>query len=224
MKKNVFLILIVTILTIAVVTTVCAINNDFSIINFLGDETKSVTESNEEPSNVDTLEPSNTEPEDVHTGSIETEPNVNTVIDTSATAEPEPTENHHVVEQPTETQSKTYYCDANYFKRGGFLTQPECIPALTLNDDGTMIFRVYYIGGVTDVPGTYVIEDNKIYIYCVLEGTPVYGFYSDGMAWMDDKFMFEIVNDDTLTIHAHPDDTGSFRCYAVNAGDPFVRK
>ncbi len=222
MKKNVFLILIVTILTIAVVTTVCAINNGFSIINFLGDETKSLTESNEEPSNVDTLEPSNTELEDVHAGSIETEPNVNTVIDTSATAEPEPTENHHVVEQPTETQSKTYYCDANYFKRGGFLTQPECIPALTLNDDGTMIFRVYYFGGVTDVLGTYKIEDNKIYIDCTMEGS----FFDDGTGYeyMDDKFMFEIVDDDTLTIHAHPDDTGSFRCYAVNAGDPFVRR
>ena len=178
------------------------------------------TEDFEESNSENTAEPDKTEPEDVQTEPIETEPYIDTSIDTTGLTEPDPTETQPVVEQPTETQSKTYYCDANYFKKSGFLTQPEYLPALTLNDDGTMIFRVYYIGGVTDVSGTYVIEDNKIYIDCTMEGS----FFDDGTGYeyMDDKFMFEIVDDDTLTIHAHPDDTGSFRCYAVHPGDPFI--
>ncbi len=181
------------------------------------------TEDFEESNSENTAEPDKTEPEDIQTEPIETEPYIDTSIDTSATAEPEPTETQPNVEQPTETQSKTYICTAEMFTKDGFLTQPEYIPALTLNDDGTLIFRVYYIGGVTDVPGTYEIEDNHIYIDCVLEGTPVYGFFPDGGAWMDNKFMFEIVDEDTLIFYGHPDDTGDVRCYTVEPGDVFKR-
>lgn len=181
------------------------------------------TEDFEESNSENTAEPDKTEPEDIQTEPIETEPYIDTSIDTSATAEPEPTETQSPTEQPTETQSKTYICTADMFTKDGFLTQPEYIPALTLNDDGTLIFRVYYIGGVTDVPGTYEIEDNHIYIDCVLEGTPVYGFFPDGGAWMDNKFMFEIVDEDTLIFYGHPDDTGDVRCYTVEPGYVFKR-
>lgn len=147
-------------------------------------------------------------------------------LETTESSTPETTITEEPITQTTNTDSlitsKTYICCTSYFDDPFFSKHPNSVPALTLKSDGSMIFRINYLQGVTDVLGTYKIEDNHIYIDCTMEGS----FFDDGTGYeyMDDKFVFEVVDDDTLTIHAHPDDTGSFNCYAVNAGDPFVRK
>ncbi len=124
------------------------------------------------------------------------------------------------VEVPTEMQSRTYYCTADYY-REWFAKDWEYIPALTLNDDGTMMFRVFYIGGVADVPGTYEIDGNKIYIYCRLDESFFKGSDPYGFPYMDDKFMFEVVDEDTLIFFGHPDDTNDVRAYTLEQGYVF---
>lgn len=147
--------------------------------------------------------------------------------ETTEITEPEVTEpdTSEAVTVPTSNEALigTYICDSEQFKTDTFKNYSHYIPALTLNSDGSMIWRVYYIGGVVDIEGTYVVEENKIYIDCILEGTPVHGIDSSGYPYMDDKFVFEIEDDNTLVYYDHPDAKRT-SCYAVNSGDKFVRE
>ena len=139
--------------------------------------------------------------------------------ETSVSGQSEPAEVPEA-EIPTEMQSRTYYCTADYFREWS-AKDLEYIPALTLNEDGTMILRVFYIGGVADVSGTYEIDGDKIYIYCNLEESFFKGTDTLGYPYMDDKFMFEVVDEDTLIFFGHPDDTNGVRAYTLEQGDVF---
>ena len=211
MKKYLILALLITIM----LTLVSC--GDKANTELISDNTSDTTtlapapESNTETTVSDTTvtEPDVTEPETTEI----TEPIV-TELDTSeAVTEP----------NPNEALLGTFVCDSEVFKDDAFAKAPEYIPALTLKDDGSMIWRVYYVGGVVDIEGTYVIEENKIYIDCVLEGTPVHGIDVGGFPYMDNKFVFEIEDNNTLVYYNHPDAKLDY-CYAVYPGDKLVRE
>ena len=142
---------------------------------------------------------------------------------TETIAEPEPTET--IAEpNPNEALFGTFICDSEWFKSNGFPEEPEYIPLLRLNSDGSMIWRVYYIGGVVDLGGTYVVEDNKVCIYPVLDGSPVDGVTIGGTPYMDDYFELDIIDENTLVMRRVEENYRKGACYEVKVGDAFVRE
>lgn len=214
MKKYLILALLITIMLTLVS---CGDKANTELISDNTSDTTTTAPATEH--NIETTAPDTTvtEPE-------VTEPNTTEIAnpeiiepDTSSASTTEP------YSEPNKTLTGTFICDSEVFKDDAFAKAPEYIPALTLKDDGSMIWRVYYVGGVVDIEGTYVIEENKIYIYCVLEGTPVHGIDVGGFPYMDDKFVFEIEDNNTLVYYNHPDAKLDY-CYAVFPGDKFVRE
>lgn len=141
---------------------------------------------------------------------------------TETIAEPEPTET--IAEpNPNEALLGTFICTGKTFADDSFQNAPEYIPLLTLNSDGTIIWRVYYIGGVVDLGGTYVVEDNKVCIYPELAG-PVLGYDVGGFPYMDDYFELDIADENTLVMRRVEENHFKGACYAVKVGDAFVRE
>ena len=157
------------------------------------------------------IEATETEPEQAEP--VETEPEVTE----AEVTEPEiPEEIRGII--------GTFYCN-NYWLRTskGFTYHPEYIPAITFNADGTIVFRVYYFGDVTTVDGTYDVTDNMIRIRCDLTGSPFEGVTPSGRIYMEDEFVFEIVDNDNLIFH-DAENCEQKACYVVYDGDAFARE
>lgn len=157
-------------------------------------------------------EATETEPE--QTEPVETEPEVTE----AEVTEPEP-------EIPEEIRGilGTFYCIGN-FRQQCFIDAPEYISAITFNADGTIAFRVFYGGdGTYTVGGTYDVTDNMIRIKCDLTGSPFEGVHDYGRIYMEDEFVFEIVDNDNLIFH-DTENCEQEACYIIYDGDPFVRE
>ncbi len=115
----------------------------------------------------------------------------------------------------------TFYCVGN-FRQQCFIDDPECISAITFNADGTIAFRVFYGDGTYTVGGTYDVTDNMIRIKCDLTASPFEGVDHSGRIYMEDEFVFEIVDNDNLIFH-DAENCEKKDCYIVRDGDSFVR-
>ncbi|MCI8331310.1 MAG: hypothetical protein HFE78_00565 [Clostridiales bacterium] len=127
--------------------------------------------------------------------------------------------------EPIDDQNRIigkYTCVSDYCNNN-LKDYPEYLPYITFNDDGTCEMLVYYIGGSTLLPGTYMIEDNKIFVEVDPSGTPVDGIDESGIPYMDDKYVFTITDYDHITIGSVE---GAYfnGCYVAHNGDPFVRQ
>ena len=132
-----------------------------------------------------------------------------------------PEENLSTIAWDTETeQEEEYDIIGEYICKGEIYDQFkddafEYIPAVRFYEDGNCMLRVYYIGGVDDVEGVYIVDGNEIHVQLDLEWSLFEGTVSDGVPYMDDEYIFEITDEDHLVIDRE--------YYVVNAGDPFVR-
>ncbi len=104
---------------------------------------------------------------------------------------------------------------------------PEYLPAITFNNDDTCEMLVYYFGGSTLFSGIYMIDDNKIFVDLDLEseGSGFEGTIPNtDQPYMDDKYVFEIIDYDHITIGPAEGAYHNGNCYVVRSGDPFERQ
>lgn len=71
---------------------------------------------------------------------------------------------------------------------------------------------VNFLGGIANVNGQYTVDENKVDVKLDFNRSR---FEGSGTTYMDDTYVFEITDDEKMTI-----DRG---VYIVNEGDPFVR-
>jgi hypothetical protein len=108
-----------------------------------------------------------------------------------------------------------YTCSNDmYYNSEFYITHPDAIPSITFYDDGSCKFIINYSEGICNVEGYYCIDEDYIYIGLELSNT-IFLDKETGEKYMDDQYVFTIVNSDTIVIDKD--------CYAVYAGDSFVR-
>ena len=123
------------------------------------------------------------------------------------------------------TVSGVYYYETELFNAEYRAKYPGQNPYINFFDDGTCVMIVHYIGGACSVGGTYEIDGNKIKTEFDLSGTPVAGIdVATGKPYMDDSFVFEIVDNDHLRIGPAPDSYYNGDCYVVRSGGSFIRE
>ena len=105
-----------------------------------------------------------------------------------------------------------YICDNDYHKDEFFIENPESIPYITFNNDGSCKLLVNYLEGGCYMNGSYNIEDNQILVKLDFSGTI---FEGTGTEYMDDEHVFTIISNDKIII-----DKGF---YTVNARDFFIK-
>lgn len=91
----------------------------------------------------------------------------------------------------------------------------EYIPSISFYEDGMCRFRVYYIGGVTNLNGVYKIEEDSITVNLDMKNTIMESPADGSIQYMDDQYVFKIADEDNLIIDRE--------CYIVNADDLFVK-
>ena len=111
--------------------------------------------------------------------------------------------------------SGDYICfNDEYYNNAFFTKHPDAIPSITFYNDGSCKFVVNYLEGVCDVGGFYHVDKDFVYIELELSDT-IFVDKETGEKYMDDQYVFTIINIDKIIIDRD--------CYAVNAGDSFVR-
>lgn len=136
----------------------------------------------------------------------------------------EPTQAETQDTEPVDNKNQIagkYVCVSNYCMN---ISDPDYVPYIIFNGDGSCEMFVYYVGGVTLLPGTYMVEDNKIFVEVNPAGTPVDGIDNSGRPYMDDKYVFEIIDYDHIIIGPAEGAYHNGSCYVARNGDPFVRK
>lgn len=109
-----------------------------------------------------------------------------------------------------------YTCSNDYWKDDFFIQNPEKVPFILFEDNNNCSILVNYLGGLANVKCSYSIEKNTVKVKAYLAGTPFDGTYDDGRPYMEDEYIFNIMDDNNIII-----DKGF---YTVGAGDKFIKK
>jgi len=106
----------------------------------------------------------------------------------------------------------TYICTGDYYNNNEFfLTFPEYIPHITFYKDGTCKIRAFYNEGLRELIGGYSVNKNSIFVKLDSQEQ----FAPEDWREMDDEFVFEIINNDEITIDR--------QFYMVAEGTSFTR-
>ena len=79
---------------------------------------------------------------------------------------------------------------------------------------------------MADVKGEYVITENKIAIKLNLENSPFEGMIPDTnytVPYMDDHYILEIIDSDTISFGVAPDAYYEIGCYGIRPGFIFTK-
>ena len=117
-----------------------------------------------------------------------------------------------------------YYCYTDFFTEEYREKNPGNTPFITFDSDGTCMFYILYSHGGAGVPGKYQINENAINVQLDLSESPFKGTEKNGNPYMDDKLVFEIIDNNHIVIGAAPDSVHNGDFYVVRNGDSFIRK
>jgi len=124
-----------------------------------------------------------------------------------------------------DTISGIYYCSTDLFNAEYRSKYPGQNPYMSFDGDGNCVMLVGYGRGMCEVNGTYTIEEDKINVELDLTGTPFEGIDpASGNPYMDNKFIFEIVDSGHIIIGPADDSVYNGDCYAVRTGDSFIKE
>lgn len=109
-----------------------------------------------------------------------------------------------------------YICSNDYWKDDFFIKNPQKVPFILFESNNKCSILVNYLGGLENVKCSYSKEKDTVKVKVDLKGTPFDGTYNDGRPYMEDEYIFNIIDDNNIVI-----DKGF---YTVNAGDYFIKK
>ncbi|MBQ7827502.1 MAG: hypothetical protein IJ386_04475 [Clostridia bacterium] len=123
------------------------------------------------------------------------------------------------------TVSGVYYYETELFNAEYRTMHPGHNPYISFFDDRTCVMIVGYGGGICPINGTYEIDGNKINVELDVENSFLGGIdVATGKPYMDNKYVFEIVDNDHIKIGPAPDSYYGGECYVVRAGGSFIRE
>ena len=116
--------------------------------------------------------------------------------------------------------SGKYICTNDYITSGDyFKTNPDAIPSITFNEDGSCEVVVNYLEGIAIVYGTYTVENEQAFVSLDLMNTTseVHVIDKDGkesievrknhivfqdgeVKYMDDQYVFDIIDGNSIVI------------------------
>ena len=106
----------------------------------------------------------------------------------------------------------TYICTGDFYSDNeSFISFPESIPHVTFYENGTCKIRADYYEGLRELIGDYSVDGDCVFVK--LDSQEL--FSPEDWVEMDNEFVFNIINDDKITIDR--------QFYMVAAGDPFTR-
>ena len=107
-----------------------------------------------------------------------------------------------------------FICSNNYYNSQVVYN----IPSITFNNGNSCVFVVNYLEGGADINGTYKREGNEITVELNFQGTIFENNLDEftGEKYIEEQFIFTIVDEDKVAIDKN--------CYAVEAGDLFIRQ
>lgn len=165
-----------------------------------------------------------TEVTETHTAEPTTAPEETETSETTIETSSEESSETEQTDPAEDTIGGKYYCSTDFFTDEYRIKYPGDTPYITLNDDGSCVLLVGYFHGICEVEGTYLIEGNVINVELDLRGTPFEGTDTTGRPFMDDRFVFEIIDNDHIVIGPAPNAVYNGDCYVVRSGDSFIRE
>jgi hypothetical protein len=128
-----------------------------------------------------------------------------------------------------------YTCTNDYITNGdSFTVNPDTIPSVTFNEDGSCEVVVNYLEGIATVYGTYSVDNKQVFVSLDLLDTTseVYSIDENGKEsvvieknlvvfqegdtkHMDDRYVFDVIDNNNIVI-----DRGF---YIVGEGDSFIK-
>ncbi len=94
---------------------------------------------------------------------------------------------------------------------------------LILNNDETCALMVSYFHGKVAIDGKYTVDGSKIRVDLLMDGSYMDGESSSGTPYMDDSFVFEIVDEHNIKIGPADESAKNISCYGVKSGDIFTK-
>ncbi len=109
-----------------------------------------------------------------------------------------------------------YTCSNEYWKDDFFIQNPEKVPYIIFENNNNCSILVNYLDGLENVKCSYIMEKDTIKVKAYIEGTLFDGTYDDGRPYMEDEYIFDVIDNNHIVI-----DKGF---YTVSARDSFIKK
>ena len=110
-----------------------------------------------------------------------------------------------------------FQCAGDNYKDDYYLLNQESIPYIFFKKYGECVMGINYLEGGCDIPGKYVITDDKITVKLDFSSSILDETVADenNHFFITDTYIFTIIDENTISI--------DHMCYGVNPGDIFVR-